>query len=80
MMTKFHDLSKYSKETIQYIRDCKDEIENMIVVEFTSDGFEEVSAEDLKRRTKIACTLAGVGEGLVDSSEEFDDLYAAIEL
>lgn len=72
-------LSKYPAETIQYIRDCIDELSNLSVYEFQVDDFVEVDSTETKEAIRRSQISVGVGEGLFETADEYDMLFHALE-
>ena len=72
-------LSKYPAETIQYIKDCIDELSNLSVYEFQVDDFVEIDPTETKEAIRRSQISAGVGEGLFETADEYDMLFHALE-
>lgn len=71
-------ISRYPEDTLEFIRECKEEIENISVFEFRGDDFVEISPDEEIQHIKAQYIQVGVGEGYFDSAQEFYALLAAI--
>lgn len=80
--TKLERASKYlescNPESVEYVKQFKDEIDNLTVVE--SDGYDFVEVDPSNDIDSIESDyiMFGVGEDIIRDIEEFESIYEAL--
>lgn len=71
-------LSKCNPESVQYVREFKEEIDNLTVLE--SDGYNwiEVDPSEEIQAIEFRYIRFGIDEDLIDDAEELELIYEAI--
>ena len=68
-------LVKYDLEAVEYVRQYKDEIDNLSVIEFDGDDWVEVDLSNEIKRIWLKYVLFGVDEDIIEDDDEFDEIY-----
>lgn len=71
-------LKKFDPESVEYVQEFKDEIDNLTVL--WSDGYDfiEVDPSEEIEAIRHQYIMFGVGEDCIDSVEEFETIYEAL--
>lgn len=73
-------LSLFDSESVDYVRDYKEEIDNLTVVEYSpaEDDWVEVDPSEEIHEIECRYVLFGIDEDLIDGYEDFETIYEAL--
>ncbi len=71
-------LQTIDPETVDLVLEYKDTVDNLEMYEFYGDKLRAISVNSEVAMITCDYHILAVGEGYVESSEEFDQIYAAV--
>lgn len=71
-------LERFPKETVNFVREYKDEIENLFVYHFNGHDWVQEDGEDEIDSIESRYVHDGQDEGLIDGYEDLEMIYEAL--
>lgn len=71
-------LESCNPETIDYLKEYIDEIDNLIVLDCNGYDWVEIDPTEEINKIKLRYMMFGIDEDLIDSQEEFEAVYDAL--
>ena len=71
-------LEQYDADQINFVAEYKDYIDNLEVIDISPEEPELLPLDDEIKNAKIEYLSVGVGEGLIDSEEQFDEILSCL--
>lgn len=65
-------------ETVDYVKEFKEKIDNLTVVEFDGHDWIEVDPSDDIDQIQLKYIMFGIDEDLIDDTAQFESIYEAL--